>query len=116
MLSSSKKLSEEISLKQEIASKTEEEIDRTRDGYKPVRNISLANFDQYFGGQSVQRVNFRSQGLKGAAIFQPRSPRVVYLDAGTRQKILSNPSQKWKHVFLRKLISLHLEMNLPKFF
>lgn len=65
MLSSSKKLSEEISLKQEIASKTEEEIDRTRDGYKPVRNISLANFDQYFGGQSVQRVNFRSQGIKG---------------------------------------------------
>jgi len=38
VLSSSKKLSEELSLKQEIASKTEEEIDRTRDGYKPVRN------------------------------------------------------------------------------
>ena len=39
MLSSSKKLSEEISEKQEIASKTEEEIDKTRGGYKPVRQI-----------------------------------------------------------------------------
>lgn len=38
MLSSSKKLSEEISEKQEIASKTEEEIDKTRGGYKPVRS------------------------------------------------------------------------------
>ena len=37
VLSSSKKLSEEISEKQEIASKTEEEIDKTRGGYKPVR-------------------------------------------------------------------------------
>ena len=36
MLSSSKKLSEEISVKQEIATKTEEEIDKTRGGYKPV--------------------------------------------------------------------------------
>ena len=36
MLSSSKKLSEEISVKQEIATKTEEEIDQTRGGYKPV--------------------------------------------------------------------------------
>jgi len=36
VLSSSKKLSEEISVKQEIATKTEEEIDKTRGGYKPV--------------------------------------------------------------------------------
>ena len=86
MLSSSKKLSEEISLKQEIASKTEEEIDRTRDGYKPVRNISLANFDQYFGGQSVQRVNFC---CRGAVIFQPRSPIFVYLDAGVSKRYLA---------------------------
>lgn len=47
ILSSSKVLSKEISEKQEIASKTETEIDETRDGYKPVRtyvnrsNISL---------------------------------------------------------------------------
>ncbi|KAJ7385960.1 Dynein heavy chain 3, axonemal [Desmophyllum pertusum] len=37
VLSSSKKLSEEISVKQEIATKTEEEIDKTRGGYKPSR-------------------------------------------------------------------------------
>ena len=43
MLSSSKKLSEEISVKQEIASKTEEEIDKTRGGYKPVSRTSNLN-------------------------------------------------------------------------
>ena len=36
ILSSSKVLSKEISEKQEIASRTEKEIDETRDGYKPV--------------------------------------------------------------------------------
>ena len=36
VLSSSKQLSQEISEKQEIASKTEMEIDETRGGYKPV--------------------------------------------------------------------------------
>ncbi|CAB4069325.1 DNAH [Lepeophtheirus salmonis] len=36
ILSSSKVLSEEIEAKQEVASKTEKEIDRTRDGYNPV--------------------------------------------------------------------------------
>lgn len=36
VLSSSKVLSEEISVKQEIASKTEQEIDDVRNGYKPV--------------------------------------------------------------------------------
>lgn len=36
ILSSSKVLSQEISEKQEIASVTEEEIDKVRDGYKPV--------------------------------------------------------------------------------
>ncbi|QQP55643.1 Dynein beta chain_ ciliary_ putative [Caligus rogercresseyi] len=36
ILSSSKVLSEEIEAKQEVASKTEEEIDKTRDGYSPV--------------------------------------------------------------------------------
>lgn len=36
ILSSSKVLSEEISRKQEITSRTEKEIDATRSGYKPV--------------------------------------------------------------------------------
>lgn len=36
VLSNSKRLSEEISTKQEVASKTEDEIDQTRNGYKPV--------------------------------------------------------------------------------
>jgi len=36
ILSSSKVLSEEISVKQEITSKTEKEIDEVRSGYKPV--------------------------------------------------------------------------------
>lgn len=36
ILSSSKVLSEEISKKQKIATRTEEEIDVTRNGYKPV--------------------------------------------------------------------------------
>ena len=37
VLSSSKMLSAEIQEKQEIASKTEAEIDSVRDGYRPVR-------------------------------------------------------------------------------
>ena len=87
VLSSSKKLSEEISLKQEIASKTEEEIDWTRDGYKPVRNISLTKFDQYFCEQSFLRVNFCCQGLNGCCDISISFPRLVYLDAGAMQKI-----------------------------
>lgn len=37
ILSSSKVLSQEISEKQEVTSRTEAEIDGVRDGYKPVR-------------------------------------------------------------------------------
>ena len=57
MLSSSKTLSEEISAKQEIASKTETMIDETRNGYKPVAKHSsilffcisdLANIDPMY--------------------------------------------------------------------
>ncbi|KAJ8047551.1 Dynein heavy chain 3, axonemal [Holothuria leucospilota] len=44
ILSSSKVLSKEISEKQEIASKTEKEIDETRDGYKPVAKHSSMLF------------------------------------------------------------------------
>ena len=36
VLSSSKVLSEEITIKQEVTSMTENEIDETRNGYKPV--------------------------------------------------------------------------------
>lgn len=36
ILSSSKKLSQEIQEKQEITTKTEKQIDETRDGYRPV--------------------------------------------------------------------------------
>ncbi len=39
ILSSSKVLSEEISQKQEVAAKTEAEIDEVRNGYQPVRNM-----------------------------------------------------------------------------
>lgn len=41
ILSSSRVLSEEISQKQEVAVKTEAEIDQVRDGYKPVRNYNI---------------------------------------------------------------------------
>ncbi|XP_071486244.1 dynein axonemal heavy chain 3-like [Diadema antillarum] len=44
ILSSSKVLSKEISEKQEVASKTEKEIDETRDGYKPVAKHSSILF------------------------------------------------------------------------
>ncbi|XP_033642613.1 dynein heavy chain 3, axonemal-like [Asterias rubens] len=44
ILSSSKVLSKEISEKQEIASRTEKEIDETRDGYKPVAKHSSILF------------------------------------------------------------------------
>ncbi|XP_048589777.1 dynein axonemal heavy chain 3-like isoform X2 [Nematostella vectensis] len=44
ILSSSKKLSGEISEKQEIATKTEKEIDETRGGYKPVAKHSSILF------------------------------------------------------------------------
>ena len=57
ILSSSKKLSREIMEKQEITSKTEEEIDLTRNGYRPFANHSsilffvisdLANIDPMY--------------------------------------------------------------------
>ena len=57
MLSSSKKLSEEISVKQEIATKTEEEIDKTRGGYKPVSRIFHLN-SQYFEGLHTKQHSF----------------------------------------------------------
>uniref|UniRef100_H2ZME4 AAA+ ATPase domain-containing protein n=1 Tax=Ciona savignyi TaxID=51511 RepID=H2ZME4_CIOSA len=44
ILSSSKTLSEEISAKQEIASQTEQQIDETRNGYKPVSVHSAVLF------------------------------------------------------------------------
>ncbi|KAG8578265.1 hypothetical protein GDO81_010436 [Engystomops pustulosus] len=44
ILSSSKKLSQEIQEKQEITAKTEKQIDETRDGYRPVANHSSAIF------------------------------------------------------------------------
>ncbi|XP_038073730.1 dynein heavy chain 3, axonemal-like isoform X4 [Patiria miniata] len=44
ILSSSKVLSKEISEKQEVASRTEKEIDETRDGYKPVAKHSSILF------------------------------------------------------------------------
>ncbi|XP_073507678.1 dynein axonemal heavy chain 3-like [Phyllobates terribilis] len=44
ILSSSKKLSQEVQEKQEITAKTEKQIDETRDGYRPVANHSSAIF------------------------------------------------------------------------
>ncbi|XP_031754732.1 dynein heavy chain 3, axonemal [Xenopus tropicalis] len=44
ILSSSKKLSQEIHEKQEITTKTEKQIDETRDGYRPVANYSSVIF------------------------------------------------------------------------
>ncbi|XP_068129764.1 dynein axonemal heavy chain 3-like [Hyperolius riggenbachi] len=44
ILSSSKKLSQEIQEKQEITAKTERQIDETRDGYRPVANHSSVIF------------------------------------------------------------------------
>ena len=41
VLSSSKVLSEEITIKQEVTSMTENEIDETRNGYKPVSYFCL---------------------------------------------------------------------------
>ena len=46
MLSSSKLLSQEISQKQEITSRTESQIDETRNGYKPV-SISIKKAECY---------------------------------------------------------------------
>lgn len=40
ILSSSKELSQEIHEKQEITTKTEKQIDETRDGYRPVNSFS----------------------------------------------------------------------------
>ena len=48
ILSSSKVLSEEISQKQEVAAKTEAEIDEVRDGYKPVRYEDLNAYLWFF--------------------------------------------------------------------
>ena len=45
VLSSSKQLSQEISEKQEIATRTEIEIDKTRGGYKPVSDAGDCRVD-----------------------------------------------------------------------
>lgn len=54
ILSSSKLLSEEISAKQEIAAATEQEIDATRDLYKPVAVHSSVLFFCISGLASIE--------------------------------------------------------------
>lgn len=78
VLSSSKTLSEEISAKQEIASKTEMLIDETRNGYKPVASHSsilffcisdLANIDPMYQYSLTWFINLYNQ-VRGRNLAQ----------------------------------------------
>eukprot|EP00795_Rhopilema_esculentum_P000293 gene293-9945_t len=89
VLSSSKMLSEEITLKQEIATVTETEIDSTRNGYKPVAKHSsilfftisdLANIDPMYQYSLNWFINLFLQSIEGSAPSDALVERIVNLN------------------------------------
>jgi len=89
VLSSSKKLSEEISVKQEIASKTEEEIDKTRGGYKPVAQHSsilfftisdLANIEPMYQYSLTWFINLYLQSIVNSEPSSDLTRRIMNLN------------------------------------
>ncbi|XP_068702145.1 dynein axonemal heavy chain 3-like [Montipora foliosa] len=99
VLSSSKKLSEEISEKQEIASKTEEEIDKTRGGYKPVAKHSsilfftisdLANIEPMYQYSLTWFINLYLQSIMNSEASSDLTRRIMNLNEHFTYSIYRN--------------------------
>ncbi|XP_073479664.1 dynein axonemal heavy chain 3-like [Aquarana catesbeiana] len=89
ILSSSKKLSQEIQEKQEITTKTEKQIDETRDGYRPVANHSsviffvisdLAYIDSMYQFSLAWYINVYINAIRKSEPSQKLQERITYLN------------------------------------
>ncbi|KAM4746905.1 dynein axonemal heavy chain 3-like [Rhinophrynus dorsalis] len=89
ILSSSKKLSQEIHEKQEITTKTEEQIDETRDGYRPVANhasviffviSNLAHIDSMYQFSLDWFINLYINAIKKSESSQNLYERITNLN------------------------------------
>ncbi|XP_063786085.1 dynein axonemal heavy chain 3-like [Pseudophryne corroboree] len=89
ILSSSKKLSQEIQEKQEITAKTEKQIDETRDGYRPVANYSsviffvisdLAYIDSMYQYSLAWFINMYVNAIKKSESSQKLQERITNLN------------------------------------
>ncbi|KAM4676017.1 dynein axonemal heavy chain 3-like [Discoglossus pictus] len=89
ILSSSKKLSQEIHEKQEITTKTEKQIDETRDGYRPVANHSsviffvisnLAYIDSMYQYSLAWFINLYINAIKKSASSLKLQERITNLN------------------------------------
>ncbi|XP_064605237.1 dynein axonemal heavy chain 3-like isoform X2 [Liolophura sinensis] len=99
ILSSSKVLSEEISEKQEVASKTEVEIDAVRNKYKPVAKHSsmlfftisdLANIDPMYQYSLAWFINLYLQSIINSKKSEDVVERIVNLNAHFTYSIYQN--------------------------
>ncbi|XP_031567893.1 dynein heavy chain 3, axonemal-like [Actinia tenebrosa] len=99
ILSSSKVLSEEISAKQEIATATEQEIDETRNGYKPVATHSsvlffcisdLANIEPMYQYSLTWFINLYLQSINNSRRSPELEERIESLNDHFTQSIYSN--------------------------
>ncbi|XP_072257291.1 dynein axonemal heavy chain 3-like [Pyxicephalus adspersus] len=89
ILSSSKNLSQEIQEKQEITTKTEKQIDETRDGYRPVANHSsiiffvisdLAYIDSMYQFSLAWFINLYINAIKKSEPSQKLQERITNLN------------------------------------
>ncbi|KAL3852322.1 hypothetical protein ACJMK2_015979 [Sinanodonta woodiana] len=99
ILSSSKVLSEEILVKQEVASKTEEEIDLVRDGYQPVAKHSsvlfftisdLANIDPMYQYSLAWFINLYLQSIINSSRSNMLEQRIENLNHHFTYSIYKN--------------------------
>ncbi|KAK3717325.1 hypothetical protein QZH41_011557, partial [Actinostola sp. cb2023] len=99
VLSSSKVLSEEISAKQEIATATEQEIDETRNGYKPVATHSsvlffcisdLASIEPMYQYSLTWFINLYLQSINNSKRSTVLEDRIESLNEHFTQSIFSN--------------------------
>ncbi|RUS89800.1 hypothetical protein EGW08_002412, partial [Elysia chlorotica] len=99
VLSSSKVLSEEISAKQEIAAATEQEIDETRNGYKPVAMHSsilffcisdLANIEPMYQYSLTWFINLYLQSIVNSAQSDDLDERIINLNDHFTYSIYNN--------------------------
>lgn len=99
VLSSSKDLSEEIQAKEEIATATQNEIDRTRNGYKPVAThasilffciTDLANIEPMYQYSLTWFINLYLQSIANSPTSSVVEERVVSLNDHFTRSIYNN--------------------------